>query len=494
MTSTPSKKNITDRFNPILVRELRQMVRSRWINSAILLYLLAMLGICGQGIVVFIDDNTPDFGLGLFIVLLSATSIAALLTVIVHTALRVSFDRIHEDLAFYSMISPGRQVRGRMACALVLSLLFFSISAPFLSITYHFRGLEPQWFLLIPAAFFVIQIVNLLTLAVFSATRSPVQAICYGTVFLALLYALAVFWLFTSYVFHGVFIRPQGVHLYGFHSFYLREWASFYLFCILATISLVFVPITSYLFARCNLSPMSMNRMKPIRRWFSLVILGITGFCLFETFLFKRLVSLNSYYGDEPSFLAYWMLAVTVILSIMLIMAVCERETWEGRLRRDIPKRIWYRALAFPFYTGSVNALFWVFLWTFYLVVAVFLSLFRPGETSYSRGDQYMDILRTFPLLMYLMLVFNCSITALFFWKKLLHRCMARDMIWTLSLGLLGTIAFGTIFAEFLITNLLNVIILPLIGMNILWFCAIIFLGYPWLRNRFLDFTSLGED
>lgn len=564
----------SDRFNPLLVRELRQMVRSRLIVLAIILYLTVLVGFFCVAMLAFLEGHVSQdrFGFEMFLGFLGIAGWAAGLGVVGYTAIRASVDRINEDLLFYTAISPTENVRGRLICGLVLTLLFFSMSLPFLTISYLFRGVDVWIFLVvIPIVIFVVQIVNIVALGVFSAVRSYLQWIFYAILFLAVLWLLGAgiiawgevtgyrawnSWQTILVHFSGnpasafsffIFIAFRTLILVQFVAMpylayrLMRRWIfpnekekSFFTIrvcvCISTVLALViglilgvvsgldlswlfnassisflpvpwpdftellfesflflyvylfFVPGTAYRFARCNLSPFSSNRMLPIRLWMSGNIVGTFFLGLLGAYFFPHIEVLR--YSDL-SLMQLWTVFAVGILSMMLILAVCERETWEGRLRRDIPKPIWRRALVFPFYTGSINGLLWVFLWTFFLTF--FVSMY-----SIFLSSNIYQIPMLFGLLMFMMFVFDSSMTAFFLWKILFRRWMGREMIWTLIFALFAAIGFGLFFVELLFPQMLNeVFIIFAVPIIILWFFLIILCGYPWLRNRFLDFTPL---
>ena len=575
MNKSGHEKSLSDHLNPILVREIRQMVRSRWIIGAILLYLACLVLFMGGMLIVHYDDSTqPDFGLFLFAMITGFTAGVTLLTVVVHTVARISFDRIHEDLSFYTSISPARHVGGRLICTIIISFMFFGMSFPFLSVTYYFRGVEPWHFVFIPVAFALIQIVNVLVLAVFAPVQTPWQLICYGALatgiafilfmlgalyyeyvgmevirewgwifdgfgltplqgltyvvlpillltgfllipFAALLlikrqmrkkgipfswrrwffrslvlmieYVLLVFLLFASAQQFGLpvwltLLKPNGIF-----AFWWILGSTAFLTLPVFLLVLVVLPVTGYLFAQCSMSPYSMNRMKPIRIWLTVLIalfsvVAIVFMVFFPEYRFGR-------WYRQTNVFSILVPAVVGTLSAMLVMAVCERETWEGRLRRDIPKSMLHRACVFPFYTGSINALTWIFLGTFFLIAMISLSIIF---SSHNDIEQTMWV---FPLMMLQMYVFNCSMAAFLIWKRYGQRLIHRQMIWMLTV----TLFFGLFIAAVLLLETvlhLDSFLIGhiLVGAVILWFLATIVFGYPWLRNRFLDFTPLTEE
>lgn len=486
------KKSISDRFNPILVRELRQMVRNRTVVAAINFYLFLMVAVMGYAMLLFVDptvSKSEQFGAGLFGAITSITSVVTALVVVSQSALRVATDRINEDLLFFSTIPPGRNVWGRLVCGFVISLLFFSMSLPFWTICYLLRGIDIwMYFVFIPLPFLAIQIVNLVGVAVFSAVRSWLQLICYGILF----FTIAIIICYLGVVTGGG-LCLDILDLFGITSpvFSLLPrmrlpFGELVFLSIIFLSGVIFIIVTVYLFARCNLSPYSTNRMRPIRLWFSLTFLLTFLLMLFG-------MKFDSLFGGsiKPHYLAIWMFYVVGVLAFMLIMAVCERESWEGRLRRKIPQSRWRRALVFPFYTGSINGLFWVFLWTVLLIATVSASaLSINSSTGMLRGED--SFMGGFVALMILMYVFDSSMTAFFLWKALLCRWMPREMIWTVSLALFFGIYLTAVILLEPVLRVDSILIgFILVGCVISWFLSIVAFGYPWLRNRFLDFTPI---
>ncbi len=164
--------------------------------------------------------------------------------------------------------------------------------------------------------------------------------------------------------------------------------------------------------------------------------------------------------------------------------------------------------LVFPLYTGSVNGLFWVFLWTFFLTAAI--SLFAQVNLQGGATRNPLEILWILRHLVFLMMIFDYSMTAFFLWKILLYRWVSREMIWAVTLGLLSAVSFGTFFATFLVNDRFNgfengLLLAPnpflvfadkdfsyfQVVCGVAWFSVIILVGYPWLKGRFLDFTPL---
>lgn len=506
--------SLTDRLNPILVREARIMVRSRWIVLAIVVYQLILIWAVAFVVMIGLAEGrkSEEAAQTLYWWISNITWNVTVITVVVYTGWRMAADRINEDLLFCTTITPAQNIRGRLACGFVLSVLFYSMSAPYLSVTYLLRGIDLWPFLLwLPVALLKITILNLVAIAVFSAARSWIQFFFYALLFLLLAEPLQNLSVLAPLLILHPSVLTHGIHWqlsifgYPFTRIPLQNEILLAL-SVLSGVLYFIVPVTAFLFARCNLSPYSSNRMMPIRRWLSW-LLGVSFTFIFIAELWQR--NLSGVFNYIP-FLSVWMIFAIGVLSSMLVLSVCERETWEGRLRRSIPKSRLRRALVFPLFTGSINGLLWVFLWTFWLAVVnsilVLKSLNFQG-TLVVNGYNPENLLFPFRHLVFLMLVFDYSITAFFLWKVLLYRQIPREMIWTVTLGLMIAVATTCSLSAFFVQDTFHVTDNPMLlapnpvsvymaddfGYQLVfglgWFCTIILFGYPWLRNRFLDFT-----
>jgi hypothetical protein len=58
----------------------------------------------------------------------------------------------------------------------------------------------------------------------------------------------------------------------------------------------------------------------------------------------------------------FWIWSIVAVLSVCLLIAVNEREQWEPRVARTIPRRWWLRASAFLFFSGAAGGVLWACL------------------------------------------------------------------------------------------------------------------------------------
>lgn len=136
----------SDRINPIIVKEMRQTVRSGVLLSALLsvagLIMLALFLQMGTRNLALSPDQ--PIGRNIFELLVNLLFFFCLIIIPANAAVRLIQERdlSNVDLFYASMLSPGAIVRGKLACGGYQIFLFFMICAPFLFVTNLLRGID----------------------------------------------------------------------------------------------------------------------------------------------------------------------------------------------------------------------------------------------------------------------------------------------------------------------------------------------------------------
>lgn len=136
----------SDRLNPIVVKELRQTVRS----GALLTALLASAGVVMACLLVQLaqygNSVSLDRPIGreLFVLLVQVLFAFCLIIIPLNAAHRLFRERdLHNyDLFFVSPLSAPQIIRGKLMSSGYEAFLFFVICAPFLFLTSLFRGVD----------------------------------------------------------------------------------------------------------------------------------------------------------------------------------------------------------------------------------------------------------------------------------------------------------------------------------------------------------------
>ena len=406
--------------NPILVRELRQAVRNRVILYGLQFYLLTLVAAFFYAIFVqtFTSSNDMELGGQLFPILLNITFFTTLASLLLYTAGRLVFERINGDLMFYTTISPMGFVLGKMACGLVISSMFYSVSFPFLTLIYLMRGVEITTLLVATAfSFCVVQLFVLMVLVFFSGVDSWASA---AVRLVAFLICGSGLFFFCATVLYALIM--EEVFLRG----------NLQVLCVISTSLFVALPIPLLFLGSCQFAPIEANRMWAFR-------VAATVLLLPSFFICFALSGLGFHigWGLEWSFF-FWVIITIYPFFFFCFLSMHERERYGFRLRRNIPRSFLGRLVAFPFYTGDYNALAWLSCWFLLLLVTIPIH-----ELMIKPHNAMIEIC---PLLAAALLTYGYVSFTLYLWSRFLYRQVAKAWIGLITLALL-IIAFAGTYA-----------------------------------------------
>ncbi|MCC7139564.1 MAG: hypothetical protein IT460_14165 [Planctomycetes bacterium] len=135
-------ERLSDRLNPILVREVQQAMNGKTVVVALA---LALLAIVLTGLAVASDGNAGRRdGWDAFVTGMRVLAPLLLLVVPVQSflSMRQEVTAGTVEHLLLSRLTPGAIVRGKLAAAAVEIVLFFSVFAPLLALTYLLRGVD----------------------------------------------------------------------------------------------------------------------------------------------------------------------------------------------------------------------------------------------------------------------------------------------------------------------------------------------------------------
>ena len=454
-------------MNPILLYELRQSVRNRSVLVAIVLYLAAMIVLTAVVMTNAIDlDHHLNIFLRYWVFGHGDSSAQKLITALFRTyyvfattvligfgAVKIAIERLNGDLLYTSPLTPGRITWGKVQLGVVISLLFGSMTLPFLAAAYLNRGIDVLGiFLTFLLVFALTQIHYSTTVAMFA-----------GAISLSAVFARLLPWFLGQSILFilSIFLIASGQEL-DFREVLPGLMGATLVFCTI-----------SYLLATAQFAPESANRMFAVR-------VGLT--VLFGVFLVVGVVYTifdAPGIGNPSSALFPWLVILFFVLSYTLwlfvpylfLVFICERTELSHRQRQQIPQSLIGRLVAFPFYSGVANAMVWsvglVLFGILFLIVADDCS---GRKISTERYNPFYGLF-TFSLLF-----FNYCATSLLVCKLLLRRWMTRRWYWVPVCALVGTIIFAVIASV-----LAHAWFTPFRRHSLweyLWNCP--FLPYPW--------------
>lgn len=335
-------------LNPVMVRELRQYVRSRFANWVVLLMLAAMLLITigffteAKGRVTVTGlEMTGGSGTTMFGALVAVLSVVSMMLAL-YTAQRMGSERLKTnlDMMFITGLRPGQVMRGKLFAGLAMFWLFFSLAMPFMTMTYLLRGIDIR-----------VILQGLLGLGVGSLLMLNaallVGCLPLGPLFqrggLALV-AMGVFMIGPAISQMVVFgVRYGGMGSGGW------DWRE--------SLAMTFMMVASfwvpYALAVLILSPPRSNRFLPFR--LTLTVLWLVGLAT---------AGIEHYVmgGSSQNFLGLWVISGTPVLLFFLQVSEGMSDSLSPRVRQRVPRSFPGRLLAFPFFTGGINGTVWALL------------------------------------------------------------------------------------------------------------------------------------
>jgi hypothetical protein len=333
-------ERLSDRLNPIVVKELRQAVRGRFVPALLLVSLLIQVVFIGIFLVAdqFNEGRgSADFQAGhqMFLFLHAVMLGACLLLIPLYTGVRLAMEHsgANVDLLFVTTLKPRKIVSGKLLSAAVLTAMIFSACTPFLMFTYLLRGID------LP-------------------TIAAVVAVDFAFVLLAAHVAVLLATLPGNRVFKGIFALFGVIGL--LYSFIGAIFLTYELSRIgaqglvdsldmvaqVGCVILGVVLLMGLLFrwSTALLSPPSANVALPVRLYLLAVwLLTLGAFSLSAVQL-----------GHEEPIVA-WTALINPLFCLSMLIAVNERERWSPRVARTIPRHRLLRLPAFVLYSGAAG-------------------------------------------------------------------------------------------------------------------------------------------
>ncbi|MFN0110463.1 MAG: ABC transporter permease [Blastocatellia bacterium] len=421
----PPKPSLAARFNdwlnPIVVKELRQAVQSRFVITA----LLILLAIQIVAVAIYLISATDvsfsyDAGQTVFMILFGIMLAIAMLFVPLYSGVRLAAERSETnlDLLFITTIKPRSIIIGKMLAAVVLTILIFSACLPFLTFTYFLRGIDlPS--MVVALAFGFIAVVLAAQIAIFIACLPVNRA------FKFILGLIAFGHFISGYI--AVMVWSSQIFWRGIGSTigssHFWQWAGIIALnfgChigLLLTLSIALI------------KPVSANRALPVRLFIT-IIWAIGGAAAF----------LGSWVENTHDPVIFWQACFNILFGFSILTAISERDLPGHRVTRAIPESFVKRYFSFFFFSGSASGLTWTvaMIAKTYIACWIWWRLFP----NFSELGNLVGASRWLAVMNLYLLCY--SLTAAFLRRHLLKR-IGMDLTWlvaTLLIAIGSTIPF----------------------------------------------------
>jgi hypothetical protein len=422
MKSAGLLERMDDLLNPIVVKELRQAVKSRIVMAVLLIFLLLQLVILLVTLLVGEYRNAGISsqlyaGLETFRILQGLLLGTCMVLIPAYAGVRLAAEHsdTNVDLLFISTLRPRAIVAGKFLAAVVLILLIFSACAPFMTFTYLLRGIDIPSILLVLALDFLAVLLGT-QLAIF---LGAVPANWGLKVLLGLAGLGGLGMLFGLAMSGSIALLESGV---GGR----LDSMEFWLLCAAVVTAAMAVIGQLFTWSIALVSAPSANRAFPPRLFLLSAWLVTAGVAVLLARRFR---------SSAPLYI--WMDALTALLCVQFLTSINEREQWGVRVARTIPRRWWLRGPAFLLYSGAAGGVL-------FAAVLLALTLNLPSLAGWWWPDlaplTALDIGRrnTLVMLLVALYLFNFSMTAVYLRNLLLRDRIKPAFTWVLALLLLG--------------------------------------------------------
>lgn len=427
MKSTALRDKLDDWINPIVVKELRQAVKSRIVMAALMLFLLIQLAILLVSLSLSFDEARAvqpvnlHVGREIFPWLQGILLGTCMLLVPAYAGFRLAAEHsdTNVDLLFISTLRPRGIIAGKLQASVVLILLIFSACAPFMTFTYLLRGIDIPTILLVLAMDFLAVLLG--TQAAIFLGAVPAN---WGFKLLLALVGLGFLAMLFGYPLAGSFVLlERGL---GTATDPVAFWivAGALAVLTLAVLGLLFV------WSVAIVSPPSSNRALSVRLYLLGFWLATAGTAAYLAFYFDNAI---------PLYL--WMDLLTALLCLQFLTTINEREQWGSRVRRTIPRRGWLRGPLFLLYSGSAGGILFTALLLVLSIALPNFALAYAGVFFHSRlGRSTLEFRNdnTFFAALLALYTFDYCMTAVWLRNVLLQGRIKATYTWALALVLLA--------------------------------------------------------
>ena len=338
-------------INPIVIKELRQAVRS-WAVTGMLLVFLTVLFITSLVFLVSQSfDVDANLGLGgtMFSAFAVILAVASVLFIPLYVGVRVASERQENnpDLLYVSTLSPACIIRGKFLCGAYVAVLFFSACMPFMAFTNLLRGVDlPTVFSILFYLFLTVCAANMI--AIFFACLPMSRPF---KILLAVGGFFASFWLMVPMVMFSFRVMGLGVGtMLSRRDFWIQNITEIGLGALITGLF--------YVLSVALISPPSMNRARPVRIY--ITVMWLLGGILSLVWVGQT---------GNPEVILGWSTSTFLLMILSLLVVISNSDQLSLRVRRDIPVSPVKRALAFPFFNGAAGGLVWVVV----IIAATFL-------------------------------------------------------------------------------------------------------------------------
>lgn len=367
MTQWQIAERVADRSNPIVIKEIRQAVKSKAYIGLYMLLLFACVAIslfaCGAYLRSDAGSSLGDEVFGAFLVCLWITGFVLMPMGAFHSLAKERTENTFELLNI-SGLGPGKIVRGKLGAAVVQLGLIYSAFVPFMAFTYFLRGIDlPLMIFLIVSSFLIsiFFIMLAITASAIASTKRVFGLMRAGFFFVLILTCFSILSSGTSYIFFG-----GGMFGPGSLSELLQV-------ALVTAIVLGSYFVILYLLAVSRLTFLADNRSTALRIAFvaqTMIFAGLFIYFVIET--------------GEEEFWSVFGLLMAIQWGIVGAFVTTEPQELSRRVARTVPKSSFWRLLLGHLWPGC--NLGWAYLTLNYVLLLLIYYGVPPIAAVFGGG------------------------------------------------------------------------------------------------------------
>ena len=410
-------------MNAVLLKELRQSVRNRYVLAAYVIFIVVLLIVTGVQISLFIRNAWANpqsvFGTGraLFLAIHGIFAGIAMLFIPCYVASRILRERwgANLDLMYVTPMPPSHLPIGKFGSAMALAGLFLGGALPFLVLSSFIGGIDVLS--IVVSVLLTLLVVATLTLFFIVLSIVPMPKILRGVIMLGPVFSL--FWAVAGWIAATAELCSEG------YVSILGNADSCITFVEAVAMGLSAMGLL-YVAALAGFQSPNVDRMRPFR-WLATALVVGWGIVVAIQSRFEG-------YKDSPE---PWVAMVMIFAVFMMILGLGERTEMGAYQRKQLPRSLIGRIAGYPFRTGQLNAVCWSVL-----LLAIGLALSYVIFPAASTVEEYCSKCGATHLLPcdatmaehFRILTLNVSgyaLTMLALWRYVFHRAkMPGAALW----------------------------------------------------------------
>ncbi len=419
-------------INPIVLKELRQAVKGRFIAAVLMLFLIVSLLVLG-GFLLFSDvSRGTDLGSGRVALYFfqAVLVITCILFLPLYAGIRMAFERsdMNTDLMFITTIPPRAVIWGKLLATTLLAVLIYSACMPFMTLTYLMRGVDlPSIFFVLGLGFIVVLVAIHLAIFVASITPSLVARVLLG------LGLMGTLLMMIGYTIAGSAAAVE----FGIGST-MGNW-DFWGPALTVIAFAVLLMGQMFVFSVALIKPPSANKALPVRLYMSAVwLIGTIAALLWAIEI------------QQAEVLGVWLILTMLYAVLGMLIATSERENWGVRIARTIPENPIKRWMVFFLYSGSGGGMLWAVGMALTTALLGMVWQHQPDWFSWHHEIDSEVFAGAMGIPLY---AFAYCMTSIMLQRYVLRGFIRKSHTWALALIL---IAAGTVFTLFVGQLIMN--------------------------------------